>query len=422
MLSDSDAFAMHPCFDPNARHLYGRIHLPVAPRCNVQCNYCNRMFDCASESRPGVSSALLKPFQALAYLEAALALQPNIAVVGIAGPGDPFANPTETMETLRLVRSKYPDMLLCVSTNGLGIGSYLDGLAELNVSHVTLTINAVDPKIGASVYAWMRDEKVVHRGVAAAELLLNRQLDALRGLKQRGIIVKVNSVIVPGVNDRHIPEVARITAEHGADIMNCVPLMPVEGTPFGILPEPDGAMIARVRIQSRQYVHQMAHCTRCRADAAGMLGKDQTPEVDNMLRRYSTLSEVDGSSRPHVAAASHEGLLVNMHLGEATEFMIFADNDGAYECIERRKAPPKGGGEQRWRDLAMTLSDCRAILVSAVGSMPREILHDSGVQVLDMSGMIQDGLDVFFRGDDPRCLKRHSGKACPGGGDGGGCD
>jgi len=102
--------------------------------------------------------------------------------------------------------------------------------------------------------------------------------------------------------------------------------------------------------------------------------------------------------------------------------MIFADNDGAYECIERRKAPPKGGGEQRWRDLAMTLSDCRAILVSAVGSMPREILHDSGVQVLDMSGMIQDGLDVFFRGDDPRCLKRHSGKACPGGGDGGGCD
>ncbi|HEY3329847.1 MAG TPA: radical SAM protein [Capsulimonadaceae bacterium] len=422
MLSDSDAFAMHPCFDPNARHLYGRIHLPVAPKCNVQCNYCNRKFDCASESRPGVSSAVLKPFQAVAYLEAALAIQPNIAVVGIAGPGDPFANPTETMETLRLVREKYPNILLCVSSNGLGIGPYIDELAALDVSHVTLTINAIDPEIGANVYAWLREDKVVHRGVEAAALLLEKQMEALKALKKHGITVKINSIIVPGVNDRHIPEVARVTAELGADIMNCVPLMPVEGTPFGALSEPDGGTIARVRIQSRQYIHQMAHCTRCRADAAGMLGEAQSPEFDGMLREYSLLGELDGSSRPYVAAASHEGLLVNQHLGEAETFLIFDDVDGKYACIERRKAPPKGGGEQRWRDMAALLSDCRAVLVSAVGSVPREILGQAGVQVLDMSGMIQDGLDVFFRKEDPRALKRHSGKACPGGGAGGGCD
>ena len=107
----------HPCFNDKVRHLFARVHLPVAPKCNVQCNFCNRKFDCVNESRPGVSSAVLSPGQALAYLEKMMEKMPNISVVGIAGPGDPFANPDETMETLRRVRERYPEMLLCVATN-----------------------------------------------------------------------------------------------------------------------------------------------------------------------------------------------------------------------------------------------------------------------------------------------------------------
>ena len=50
--------------------------------------------------------------------------------MGIAGPGDPFANAPETMETLTLIRQVDPDVLLCVATNGLMVGPHLDGLAE----------------------------------------------------------------------------------------------------------------------------------------------------------------------------------------------------------------------------------------------------------------------------------------------------
>ena len=35
-------FSNHPCFSKDAHKKYGRIHLPVAPRCNMQCNFCNR--------------------------------------------------------------------------------------------------------------------------------------------------------------------------------------------------------------------------------------------------------------------------------------------------------------------------------------------------------------------------------------------
>ena len=152
-------FNNHPCFSKEAHKKYGRIHLPVAPRCNIQCNFCNRKYDCINESRPGVTSNVLTPGQAVAYLESVVAKRPEISVVGIAGPGDPFANPEETMQTLRLVRKKFPKLMLCVATNGMGVGPYIDELAELNTSHVTITMTAIDPEIGAKIYSWVRDGK-----------------------------------------------------------------------------------------------------------------------------------------------------------------------------------------------------------------------------------------------------------------------
>ncbi|HOG98319.1 MAG TPA: nitrogenase molybdenum-iron cofactor biosynthesis protein, partial [Methanothrix soehngenii] len=54
----------HPCFSEKACHSFGRMHLAVAPKCNIQCKYCIRDFDCVNESRPGVTSQVLKPKEA----------------------------------------------------------------------------------------------------------------------------------------------------------------------------------------------------------------------------------------------------------------------------------------------------------------------------------------------------------------------
>ena len=147
----------HPCFDIEAKHKHARVHLPIAPKCNIQCNYCNRKFDCVNESRPGVSSAVLSPYQAVEYLKELDTKIENLSVIGIAGPGDPFANAEETLTTMRLAKKEFPDKLFCLSTNGLNLKPYIDEIAELGVSHVTITINAVDPEITAKIYAWVRD-------------------------------------------------------------------------------------------------------------------------------------------------------------------------------------------------------------------------------------------------------------------------
>lgn len=262
MIAPAINLQSHPCFNRSAAHQTARVHLPVAQRCNVQCNFCSRRMDCVNEGRPGVTSAVLTPAQALGYLERLSAKRDNIAVVGIAGPGDPLANADETLATLRLVRERYPQMLLCLATNGLELLEHIPALAQLRLSHVTITINGIDPAIAARVYAWGRFNKHVLRGEALGKLMVERQLAALQSLKNHGIVVKVNSIILPGVNDTHIPEVARVVAEFGADIMNCVPLLPVADTPFHALGQPDGKTVARVRLLSERFLPQMTHCAR----------------------------------------------------------------------------------------------------------------------------------------------------------------
>jgi nitrogen fixation protein NifB len=318
-------FANHPCFSKDAHKKYGRVHLPVAPRCNVQCNFCNRKYDCMNESRPGVTSVVLTPQQALGYLRDVVAKRPEIAVMGIAGPGDPFANPDETMETLRLTRKHFPKMILCVATNGLNVAPYVDEMADLRVSHVTLTINAVDPVVGSGIYSWVRDGKRPLRGEEAAAVLSARQMDALVKLKSRGIMVKVNTIIMPGVNDDHIPDVAEKVSALGADIMNLMPLVPVKGAVFQEVPAPDSMTAARLRLQCGQLLPQMTHCARCRADAVGYVGENMTTDQHDALKHYanSSLNPVEDDARPFVAVATMEGVLVNQHLGEAERFLVY---------------------------------------------------------------------------------------------------
>ncbi len=418
----------HPCFNADVKGDCGRVHLPVAPRCNILCNYCNRKYDCVNESRPGVTSAVLNPIQAVDYLRQVLAQEPRITVAGIAGPGDPFANPVETLDTLRRVRAHFPDLLLCLATNGLGLPGYLDEVAEIGISHVSLTVNAVDPEIGTLIYSWVRDGKVIYRGVKAAELLLSRQLAAIAGLKARGVVVKVNTIVIPGVNDIHVPAVARRMAELGVDLLNCMPMYPNADTPFAAIPEPASAWMTLIQGEAERFLPQMRHCTRCRADAVGLLGEDRSTEFGSCLSACSRAVPA-AESRPYVAVATLEGMLVNQHLGEAARFQIWGAGSDGFTLVEERPAPAPGTGGQRWFDLARVLHDCRAVLVSALGDTPRAILTESGVTPVEMSGFIERGLAAVFQGGDLATLKGRTGgltRACctgrrDGAGPGGGC-
>ncbi|MDR1963253.1 MAG: nitrogenase cofactor biosynthesis protein NifB [Planctomycetaceae bacterium] len=401
-------FENHPCFSESARHQTGRVHLPVAAKCNIQCNYCNRKYDCANESRPGVTSVVLNPTQALAYLDTVLKQIENIAVVGIAGPGDPFANPAETVRTMELVHEKYPDKILCLATNGLGLAEYVDKIAALNISHVTVTMNAVNPEIGAQIYAWLRFGSHVYRGIEGAKILLERQTEGIRKLKSYGITVKINTVVIPGINNDHAVDVAQYCRELGADVQNCIPLMHIEGTVFEKRTVPTAEEMTVLRTKTESYLPQMLHCTRCRSDAAGMLGCDNSYEINRLLREASILKPT--AERPHVAVASMEGLFVNRHLGEAPSLCVFGKKENKIVLLEQRPTPVPGSGDARWCQLAETFQDCVAILVSGCGQNPQRILEENGLRVLSLEGLISESIPYIFAGKElPKVLMRTPG-------------
>jgi nitrogen fixation protein NifB len=124
-------------------------------------------------------------------------------------------------------------------------------------------------------------------------------------------------------------------------------------------------------------------------------------------------------NRPHVAVASREGVLVNQHLGEASRLHVFRKACGEFELIDRRCAPPRGGGEERWKDLARSLRDCRALLVAGVGNAPRSVLADEGIRVVVMEGLVEEGLKAVYRGGKIRAPLRSEhqcGSGCAGNG------
>jgi nitrogen fixation protein NifB len=394
-MEDVQTKPVHPCFDESAKHTHARVHLAVAPKCNIQCNYCNRKYDCVNESRPGVTSSVLTPIQAAGYLQALNERMDNLSVIGIAGPGDPFANPEETLETMRRAKALFPDKLFCLSTNGLELEPYIDEIAELGVSHVTITINSVDPEVTAQIYKWVRFNKHVYRGVEGAKVLLDRQLACIPMLKSKGITVKINSILIPGVNENHIEEVARVCASLGADVINCIPLIPTAETPFENVEKPDSKMLFKVRTLASTHLPLMSHCARCRADAAGLLGQDLT-DVHALMKEYASRVEMEVEGRPYVAVATNEGLLVNQHLGEALYLNIYKQTPKGYQLVEERLTPRPGAGDQRWVDLARLLHDCRALLVSGAGETPKHILKATQLHVVEMTGLIDEGLDGIY--------------------------
>lgn len=425
-----DKVKNHPCYSEEAHHYFARMHVAVAPACNIQCHYCNRKYDCSNESRPGVVSEVLTPEEAVMKTKAVAATIPQMTVLGIAGPGDPLANPQRTFETFRMLSEQAPDIKLCVSTNGLALPDAVDELAKHNIDHVTITINCVDPEVGAKIYPWIYWNNKRIFGVKAAKILIEQQQKGLEMLVARGILVKVNSVMIPGVNDEHLKEVSRIVKEKGAFLHNVMPLISEaeHGTFYGIMgqrgPEPEE--LQDLQDACSGDMNMMRHCRQCRADAVGLLGEDrgeeftldkiaamdidyneamkkravihagileELEEKDAKRKRLAAVNvpavedAIPAHCRPVLmAVATSGGGLVNQHFGHATEFLIYEASAKGVRFIGHRKVDQYcigndtcGEKESALSGSIRALKGCEAVLCSKIGYEPWSLLEEAGI-------------------------------------------
>ena len=274
-LSAGEVMRCHPCFDEQAHARVGRVHLPVAPRCNIRCAFCERRV-CANvtQQHPGWAQQLLTPPEALARVQDLVRRHPQERfVVGVAGPGDPLAN-SATFEALAAVHAEFPHLLKCVSTNGLLLEEKLPDLLRVGICALTVTVNAPDGAVGERIYRWVRCGDTVYRGRAGAELLLERQLAGIRAALGRGLAVKVNTVLVPGINGPHIARLAALLRDAGVRLMNIMPLIPA-----GYLREeraPTCEELRQARAECESLIPQFRACEHCRADVVRFPRRGET--------------------------------------------------------------------------------------------------------------------------------------------------
>lgn len=402
----------HPCYNCGAGD-YARIHLPVAPKCNISCNYCLRKYDCPNESRPGVTTKVLTPEEAYERYKEVEGKVKKLSVVGIAGPGDALANFEKTRETLKRIRVHNPDITFCLSTNGLLLPMYANELIELGVSHVTVTMNTVDPKIGEKIYKYVDYMGVRYEGEQGAAILLANQLAGIKMLTQKGIMCKVNVVMLKGINEEYIPEVVKKVKELGGAITNIMQLIPVKGSVFEDLPLVSNKEIMEMRKNCGETMKQMYHCKQCRADAIGTLGNDRSIEFNkckggcdrNKPEQTINIEETVSKDLEQkektlkFAAATKSGMLIDQHFGQVSELYIYEYLNGNAIFKEKRTIKKYCQGSDLCLDsedkitmILNTIADCDGIIAMRIGHEPTKKLEKQGIHVFTTYNRIEDAV------------------------------
>ncbi|MDH4213706.1 MAG: radical SAM protein [Candidatus Thorarchaeota archaeon] len=270
---DQYPFAHHPCFSSTRENLWTRIHLPVAAQCNVKCVFCDQDSGTSCHtSKPGYSSRLMTPDEAIERVVIESTVEPRLRIVAISGPGEPLANDA-TFSTIRGVLNIFPEARFCISTNGTLLTQSLEKLYDLNISTISVSMSTQSYDIAAQLYEWANIDGHVLRGIKMGKEIVKRQISGIQSATDAGICVKVNTILIPGVNDGDMESLSRCISNAGAQLQNIVPLVS-HGEVINLRP-PSATELTLARADASKNIDQFTHCKQCRSDVVGIPGEDR---------------------------------------------------------------------------------------------------------------------------------------------------
>ena len=164
------------------------------------------------------------------------------------------------------------------------------------------------------------------------------------------MLVKINIVMIPGINDSHIPDIVKKVKELGVYIVNILPLIPVAGTKFENLRAPTPEERKALMDLCADDVKMMRHCKQCRADAIGLLADDRSSEFvlgdecgsvcgSGTKGPNVVFDEQTAAEETLVAVATSDGKKVDSGFGNARMFRVYASDGKTVRFIKDVKSP-----------------------------------------------------------------------------------
>jgi nitrogen fixation protein NifB len=282
-------------------------------------------------------------------------------------------------------------------------------------------MNSYDPEISSKIYDFVIWNKKKLTGKDAAERLLTNQLEGIKKCVSLGMLVKVNIVLIPGINDHHIPDLVKNVKELGVYIVNILPLIPVEGTKFSSLRAPTPEERKKLMNLCSDGVRMMRHCRQCRADAIGLLDKDRSNEFiragacgsgcgplnvksDGIVSSNATTTGSATANEIRIAVATDDGVNVNGGFGNTTEFRMFTvigDNikEDHTVTIKQQEGGVYGDPHtENIRSRITSLKDADIIIVKEIGPRPMHELKAAGkfvhISKDDVSTSIRKAVEI----------------------------
>lgn len=350
------------------------IKLPIAPNAN------HRLSGASDEK----TKTALVPAEALAWMQALRQGGKEIKTIEICGPGDVLASTGTTLDCLELLQTEIKGAELSLTSIGLGTTiEVASDLARLGVKTVNLLVDTVKSETAMKLYAWIRPGKKTVPLAKSAEMLVSEQSDTVKALQAAGIRVVIRTTLVSGVNDGEVSAIAEKMAGLGATAMEIGGEEPIDLEQLSVL--------ASVHLPTTVYTP---------------VTELPPPGMPCSCAEISMPTPTD--ERPNVGVVSTNGMDVDMHLGQASQVLIYGPREDGLACLlKARQTPGSGGGTDRWQALAKEcLHDCFVLLATHAGDVPRKIFTELGIQVILTEDNIEGLVDVLYGGGKKKKCKK----------------
>ncbi len=187
--------------DPGLLDRFGRratdLRVSLTDRCNLRCSYCM-----PPEGLPWLPSSEILTDDEIIRLISIAVTRLGVTEVRFTG-GEPLLRPG-LMKIVAASARLHPRPHLSVTTNGIGLDRLAAPLREAGLDRVNVSLDTLVPQ---------RFEQIAFR---------RRLPDVLRGLSRSAEVgfapVKINTVLLRGVNDDEAPALLRFALAHGYEL------------------------------------------------------------------------------------------------------------------------------------------------------------------------------------------------------------